>query len=89
MIIPAVNHVIYGYNSLSTTPGTTSGASHWRKNIVAVITQDRLIDDNLKRQIKNQTMFTCTLFLLTQLFQYISNWSKVFEHLPTLILQYT
>ena len=26
-----------------------TGASHWRKNIVAVITQDRVIDDNLKR----------------------------------------
>ena len=25
------------------------------ENIVAVITQDRLIDDNLKTQIKNQT----------------------------------
>ena len=28
-------------------------ASHLRKNIVAVIKQDRVIDDNLKRQIKN------------------------------------
>ena len=26
-----------------------AGASRWRKNIVAVITQDRVIDDNLKR----------------------------------------
>ena len=26
-----------------------TGASHWMKNIVAVITQDRVIDDNLKR----------------------------------------
>ena len=64
-------------------------ASHWRKNIVAVITQDRVIDDNLKRQIKNRTLYACRLFLLTQNFQYISNWSKVFEHLPTLFLQYT
>ena len=65
------------------------GASNWRKNIVAVITQDRVIDDNLKRQIKNRTLYTCRLFLLTRIFQYISNWSKVFEHLPTLFLQYT
>ena len=35
-----------------------TGVSHWRKNIVAVIIQDRVIDDNLKRQIKNQTLFT-------------------------------
>ena len=33
-------------------------------NIVAVITQVRVIDDNLKRQIKNQTLCTCRLFLL-------------------------
>ena len=35
------------------------------ENIVAVITQDRMIDDNLKKQIKNQTLCTCRLFLLT------------------------
>ena len=64
-----------------------TGASHWRKNIVAVITQDRVINDNLKRQIKNPTLHTCK-FLLTRVFQYISNLSKKFEHLPTLFLQY-
>ena len=66
-----------------------TGALHWRKNIVAVITQYRVIDDNLKRQIKNRTLHTCRLFLLTRIFQCISDWSKVFEHLPTLFLQYT
>ena len=35
------------------------------ENIVAVITQDRVIDDNFKRQIKNQTLCTCRLFLVT------------------------
>ena len=35
------------------------------ENIVAVITQDRVIDENLKRQIKNQALCTCRLFLLT------------------------
>ena len=42
-----------------------TGPYHWRKNVVAVITQDRVIDDNLKRQIKNLTLYTCSLFLLT------------------------
>ena len=51
---------------------------HWRKNIVAVTTQDRVIDDDLKRQIKDQTLNTYRLFLLTWVFQYISKWSKVF-----------
>ena len=44
-------------------------ALHWRRNIVAVITQDRLIDDNLKRQIKNQTLHTCRLCLMTRIGQ--------------------
>ena len=49
---------------------TTAVASFYQsltfeENIVAVITQDRVMDDNLKRQIKNQTLCTCRLFLLT------------------------
>ena len=42
-----------------------------------------MIDDNQRRQIKNQTLYTCRLFQLIRMFQYISNWSKAFEHLPT------
>ena len=64
-----------------------TGAQHWRKKIAAVITQDRMIDDNLKRQIKNQTLHTCGLFQETQIFKYISNQSKVFELLPTLFFK--
>ena len=59
-----------------------AGASHWRKNIAAAITQDRMINDNLKRKIKNKTSHTCRLFLPTSLVQYISNWWKAFEHPP-------
>ena len=35
------------------------------ENIVAVITHDRVIDDNLKRKVKTQPLCTCRLFLLT------------------------
>ena len=42
-----------------------TGVKHWRKNIVAVITHDRVIDGNLKKQIKNQILYTCILMLLT------------------------
>ena len=35
------------------------------KNIVAIITHDRVIDNSLKKQIKNQTLCTCRLFALT------------------------
>ena len=50
--------------------------------IVAVIIQDKEIDDNLKRQIINQTLCTSRLFLLTYILQCTSNWKKVFFLLP-------
>ena len=34
------------------------------------------VDGGLKRQIKNQTLHTCRLFLLTKTFQYTGNFSK-------------
>ena len=54
----------------------TIQGDHWRNNIFAVITHARVIKDNLKKQIKNRKLFTCRLFLLIWIFQYISNWSK-------------
>ena len=62
-MMPGVNYVIYGCSSARTTPGVSLYRSlTLEENIVAVITQDRVIDDNLKRQIKNQTLCTCRLF---------------------------
>ena len=61
-----VNYVIYGCFSVKTTPGVSLYRSlKLEENIVAVITQDRVIDNNLKRQIKNQTLRTCRLLVLT------------------------
>ena len=51
-----VNYVIYSCSSARLTPGVSLYQSlTLEENIVAVITQDRVIDDNLKKQIKNQT----------------------------------
>ena len=36
-------------------------STNWRNNIVAVVTRDRVIDGNLKRQIKNRALHTCEL----------------------------
>ena len=64
--MPGVNYVMYGCSSARLTPGVSLYQSlTLEENIVAVITQDRVIDDNLKRQIKNRTFCTCRLFLLT------------------------
>ena len=65
-MMPSVNFVIYGCFSARTTPAVSLCKSlTFEENIFAVTTQDRMIDDNLRRQIKNQTFCTCRLFLLT------------------------
>ena len=65
-MMPGVNCLIYGYSSARTTPGVSLYRSlTLEENIVAVITQDSVIDDNSKKQIKNQTLCTCRLFPLT------------------------
>ena len=65
-MMSGVNCEIYGCFSARLTPGVSLYQSLIQEeNIVAVITQDRVIDDNLNKQIKNQTLCTCRLFLLT------------------------
>ena len=65
-----VNYVIYGCSAARLTPEVSLYQSlTLEENIIAVITQDssyysRVIDDNLKKQIRNQTLCTCRLFLL-------------------------
>ena len=65
-MMPGVNYVIYGCSSAKTTPGISL---YWsltlEENIVAVFTQGSVLHDNLKREIKNQTLRTCRLFVLT------------------------
>ena len=64
LMIPGVNYVTYDCSPAR----TTEVSLYWRftleENIIAVITQDWVIDDNLKRQIKNQTL-TIRLFQTT------------------------
>ena len=65
-MMPGVNYVTYAYSPARTTPGVSLYHSlTLEENIVAVITQDSVIDDNSKKQIKNQTLCTCRLFPLT------------------------
>ena len=65
-MMPGVSFVIYGCSCARTTPGVSLYQSlTFEENIVAVITQETVIGDNLKRQFKEQTLCTCRLFLLT------------------------
>ena len=67
------NSTIPGFSSSRTTPGVSQYSSNTKGLTVAVITSDRVINDNLKSQIKIRILHTCRLLLL----------------LPTLFLQYT
>ena len=63
---PGVYYIIYDCSSAILSPGVSLYQSlTLEENIIAVITQERVIDDNLKRQIKNQALCSCRLFLLT------------------------
>ena len=54
--MPGIHYAIYGCSSSRATPGVSlSRGLTLRKNIVAVITEDEVLDDNLKRQIKIRT----------------------------------
>ena len=58
-MMPGLNYVIYGCSSARTTPAVSLYRSlTLEENFVAVITQDRVIDDNFKREINNQTLCT-------------------------------
>ena len=65
-MMPGVNSVIYGCSSTTTTPVVSL---YWSlildKKNAAVITQNRVIVHNLKRQIKSQHLCTSRLLLLT------------------------
>ena len=65
-MMAGINYVIYRCYSARTTPEVSLYRSlKLEENIVAVITQDRVIDGNSEKQIKNQTLCTCRLFLRT------------------------
>ena len=60
--MPGAIYLIYGCSSATTTPGVSLYRSlTLEENIVAVITQDRVIDNSLKKQIKKQTLCICRL----------------------------
>ena len=68
-MMPGVNYLMYDCSSARTTPGVSLYRSLTLEgNIVAVITQDRVTDNSLKRQIKSKTLCTCRLFAITQIF---------------------
>ena len=71
--------VTYDYSSARLTLGVSLYRSlTLEENIVAAITQGRVIDDILVIKVNQKPNFVFRLFLLNYIFQYSSNWSKVF-----------
>ena len=65
-MMPGVNYAIYVCSYARLTPGVLLYQNlTLEEDIVTVIIQDRVIDDNLKKQIKSQTLCSCRLILLT------------------------
>ena len=54
-MMPGVNYIIHGCSSARLTPGVSLYPRlTLEENIVTVATQDRVIDDNLEKQIKSK-----------------------------------
>ena len=71
--MPGVNYVIYGCFSARTTPGVSLYQSlTLEESIVEVITEDKVIDDNLKKQIINRTFCTIDYSYLTKFFNILA-----------------
>ena len=65
-MIPDVNYVIYGCSSARTTPKSiTIPKLNTGEKCYCSYYSRQVIDDNLERQIKHQTLCTCRLYLLT------------------------
>ena len=65
LIIAGVNCVIYDCSCARTTGVSLYWSFTLEGKIIAVITEDRVIDDSLKRQIINRTLCTIRLLLPT------------------------
>ena len=53
-MMPRVNYVVYGCSPARTTPRVSLYlSSTLEENIVAAITQDKVVDDDLKNRIKS------------------------------------
>ena len=65
--MPAVNYLIYGFSSLRTTPGVLTmqmlhnGGKILLQLLLKINDRWYVIDDNMKRKIKNRTLYTCRL----------------------------
>ena len=76
--MPALKYIVYGCFSLRTSPEVIT--LHF--TLDAEMVQDRVRDDNLNNQIKNQTLHTCRLFLLTQIFNISAIGQEYFSIYP-------
>ena len=63
-MVLGVNCVIHDSSSARRTPGVSQYRSVTLEGNIIVVNKDRVMEGNLKRQIKNRTLCAWTLFLL-------------------------
>ena len=83
LMMPGVNYVIYGSSSARTTVGVSL---YWsltmREHFIAVITQDRVINDNLKKKIKTELCVRVDYSYLPTFFNILGTGQKYFSFYP-------
>ena len=82
LMMRGVNYAIYGCFSVRSTGVSLHWSFTLEENIIAVISQDRVIDDNLKRQIKNPTLCTNRSFYQPKFFNILAIGQRYFSFHP-------
>ena len=82
LMMRGVNYVIYACFSARSTAVSLHWSFTLEENIIAVISQDRVIDGNLKRQIKNRTLCTNRSFYQPKFFNILAIGQRYFSFHP-------
>ena len=83
LMMPGVNFVIHGSSSARTTVGVSLYRSlTMEEHFIAVITQDRVINDNLKKKIKTKLCARVDYSYLPTFFNILGIGQKYFSFYP-------
>ena len=92
MLLPGENCLIFNCYSFRAVPGISFFRIPTKNDNKIKLEQQHCcsyyscVDSDLKRQIKNRTLHTSRLFLLTKLFSILAIGQKLLEILPILLL---
>ena len=87
LMMPGVNYVIYSCSSAITTGVSLYWSFTLEENVIAVITQGRVIDDNLKRQLKTELCVLLDYSYQPKFFNILAIVQRYFSFHPLCSLQ--